>query len=439
MPQFPQWLFDTMDAQSTNSFSPFIQPPYLGNGLKQLSDRSFFGIKKGLHNIRTILEALGDPDRHFPLILIGGTNGKGSTGSIIAYAGRAAGLKIGWTTSPHLRHPRERIWIDGQFIADVDLDRILENIFDKEKKLNITLTYFELIIASALQSFFEERVDLAIVEVGMGGRWDATNATDPVLSVITNVGMDHQQYLGDTRELIGREKLAIARSHRPLILGPSLTRDWVEPLLENAPTLYFASSLETRAQIFWNYSLVDGQKYGLAGRHQLDNLACAQAAIEQLRKMGFKFPSRICEKSLGQLHWPGRLSPLPGFSNVWLDGAHNAEGLEAIRQHCVTTGMAPHLYFGVMKDKDLPTMVETLKRFPHQSLTLIQGKADRFAAQDDLSRLFTHHGLEHITLPSWDGLASRLEAHQGGPVLVLGSLYLLGEILEHFNLIPNPE
>lgn len=428
-----------MDFHSADCFIPALPPVAFGKGLTQLSDRSFFGIKKGLHNTQTILKALGYPDRHYPIVLIGGTNGKGSTGSILAHACRASGLKVGWTTSPHLTHPRERIWINGQYIAPPTFNRILETIFHKEKDLGITLTYFESIIAAALQSFSEEHIDLAIVEVGMGGRWDATNVTDPILSVITNVGLDHQQYLGHTRELIGREKLAIARSHRSLVLGPSLSQDWVEPLLECSPSVHFTSPLTTNVHLFWNHSLIDGQRFGLAGRHQLDNLACAEGALECLRSMGFKLPHHLCRESLAFLHWPGRLSALPGFDNVWLDGAHNPEGLEALREHCIATGMIPHLYFGVMKDKDLSAIVQVLKHFPHQSITLLQGKADRFATLDSLGTLLSCASIDYKNLSSWDGLESHIKVHQGDPVLFLGSLYLVGEILEHFDLMPNPE
>lgn len=428
-----------MNPHSIDCFIPWHEPVPEGNGLEQLSNRSFFGIKKGLHNTQAILEALGHPDRHYPVVLIGGTNGKGSTGSILAHACRAAGLKVGWTTSPHLRHPRERIWIDGQFISFTTLNHFLEDIFHKEKDLGIKLTYFESIIATALQCFSEEQVDLAFVEVGMGGRWDATNVTDPILSVITNVGLDHQQYLGHTRELIGREKLAIARSHRPLILGPSISQDWAESLLESVPSIHVTSTLEARAHLFWDHSLVDSQKFGLAGRHQLDNLACALEVLARLRSMGFHLPIHPCLESLAHLHWPGRLSALPGFDNVWLDGAHNPEGLEALRQHCLATGMTPHLYFGVMQDKDLASMVQVLKHFPHKSLTFIQGRADRFATLGDLGALFAHASVDYTNLPSWDELEPRLKAHQGDPVLFIGSLYLLGELLEHFNLMPNPE
>jgi len=179
--------------------------------LARLEGRGHWGIKCGLENPRRLLARLGRPDRCAPVVLIAGTNGKGSTGAFLVHALTAAGLKVGWTTSPHLVSPGERIWVQGAPLAAPHLDRLLGEAFRAEAEEGLQATYFELMIAAACLAFREARADIAVLEVGMGGRWDATNASDPALSILTNVELDHMRYLGETREAIAREKLCIAR------------------------------------------------------------------------------------------------------------------------------------------------------------------------------------------------------------------------------------
>jgi dihydrofolate synthase/folylpolyglutamate synthase len=162
--------------------------------LARLHSRGHWGIKRGLENPRLLLEGLQRPDKNFPVVLIAGTNGKGSTGAFMANALRAAGLRVGWTTSPHLVSPAERIWVDGACVNETQLDGLLSEVFEVEAAAGIQATYFELMIASAILAFRQQRVDIALVEVGLGGRWDATNALDPVLTVLTNVALDHTMY-----------------------------------------------------------------------------------------------------------------------------------------------------------------------------------------------------------------------------------------------------
>jgi dihydrofolate synthase/folylpolyglutamate synthase len=251
-----------------------------------LDARGHWGIKCGLENSYRLLEALGNPQNSFKTVLIAGTNGKGSTGSFISHALRSCGTRVGWTTSPHLVSPAERIWINGSNISHYNLDRFLGKVLKAEAKINILATYFELIIATAFLAFSEATIDLAVVEVGMGGRWDATNVSDPILTVLTNVEIDHVTYLGTTREDIAREKLCTARSGRPLVLGPSINPNWIQPLLECHPTIVPTNKLKADI-IAWDHSWISGHRIKLAGQHQIDNLATAWETLRELKKKWF--------------------------------------------------------------------------------------------------------------------------------------------------------
>ena len=321
--------------------------------IPRLQERGHLGIKCGLENIRALLQGIGRPDEGYPVVLIAGTNGKGSTGAFLAHMLKSAGFVVGWTTSPHLVDVTERIWVDGAPIGQGALELLLSEAFDAEARVGIHATYFELMITAALLAFRMTGVEIALLEVGMGGRWDATNATEPVLTLLTTVGLDHQQYLGDTREAIAGEKLCTARDGRPLVLGPSLDPEWVRPLLPCAPILCPAPRLGP-AEVHWDHSRLDGHRVSLAGAHQLDNLATALEGIRQLRGLGFPIPEERLWAGVASVQWPGRLWAVPGLDGVWMDGAHNPEGARVLAEHALACGLRPHLYFGVMGDKDLP-------------------------------------------------------------------------------------
>lgn len=382
------------------------------------------GIKCGLENIRALLDGLGRPDAIFPVILIAGTNGKGSTGAFLAHMLKAAGFTVGWTTSPHLVDVTERIWVDGEPIGEGALELLLGEAFDSEARTGVNATYFELMITAALSAFRMTGVEIAILEVGMGGRWDATNATDPILTVLTSVSLDHQQYLGDTREAIAREKLCTARDGRPLVLGPTLDPEWIRPLLPCEPILCPAPRLGP-ADIRWDHSRIEGRRVGLAGLHQLDNLATAFEAVRQLRQLGFPIPEERLWEGVAATRWPGRLWAPPDLQGVWMDGAHNPDGARALADHALACGVRPHLFFGAMGDKDLAGVARELKRMRPLSISFIQGDAPRYAKAPALQEAW---GLE---APLYDlrEAAYLLRSQAEGPRLVTGSLYLLGDLL----------
>jgi dihydrofolate synthase/folylpolyglutamate synthase len=286
-------------------------------------------------------------------------------------------------------------------------------------------------ITAALSAFHETGIDLAIVEVGMGGRWDSTNATNPILTVLTTVGLDHQQYLGDTREAIAREKLCTARDGRPLVLGPTLDPEWIRPLLSCQPLLHPAPRLGS-VDLRWDHSMVAGRRVGLAGLHQLDNLATAFEVVRQLRAQGFSIPEACLWPSVATVQWPGRLWKVPGLDAVWMDGAHNPDGACVLADHALACDVRPHLYIGSMADKDLRGVARELKRMRPLSVTFVQGDTPRYAAAQALREAWD---LEAPMLTLREAKAHLLAPSEASR-LVTGSLYLLGDLLREMDIHP---
>jgi dihydrofolate synthase/folylpolyglutamate synthase len=365
------------------------------------------------------------------VVLIAGTNGKGSTGAFLAHMLKAAGLVVGWTTSPHLTEVTERIWLDGAPIEAGALEHLLGEVFEAEVQAGLHATYFELMIAAALLAFRLRRVDVAIVEVGMGGRWDATNATQPILTVLTTVGLDHQQYLGDTREAIAREKLCTARDGRPLVLGPTLDPGWIRPLLACEPTLHPAPRLGS-VDLHWDHSRVAGRRVGLGGFFQLDNLATAFEAVRQLRAQGFLVPEEPLWAGVAEVQWPGRLWKVPELEGVWMDGAHNPDGARVLAAHALACGVRAHLLVGSMGDKDLRGVAQELKRMRPLSVTFVRGDTPRYAPPQALEEAWD------LAAPTLDlrQASAHLRAPVEAPRLVTGSLYLLGDLLGEMDIKP---
>ncbi|MBP1626770.1 MAG: bifunctional folylpolyglutamate synthase/dihydrofolate synthase [Holophagaceae bacterium] len=399
--------------------------------IQNVESRGHWGIKPSLANPTALLEGLGHPEQSFPAVLIAGTNGKGSTGAFMASALRSAGHRVGWTTSPHLVSPTERIWIDGAPISLETLDRLLDEVLAAEARLGIEGTYFELMMACAILAFREAKVDIALVEVGMGGRWDAANALDPILSVLTNIALEHTAFLGDTREAIAREKLCTARTGRPLVLGDTLEPAWIQPLLECQPRLIQASR-QIAETLAWDHSVVQGHRIGLAGPHQLSNLGTALCALDQLRQLGFQLPEEALWRGIETTRWPGRFWQVPGLDRVWMDGAHNPDGAAVLARHARSCGVKPHLYFGSMGDKDLEGVARELRSIAPLSITLAKGENERYATAEALLAIWG----EDLRVLDIESLGQELRQPCEAPRLVTGSLYLIGDILRTMGIAP---
>ncbi|MCL1908666.1 MAG: Mur ligase family protein [Holophagaceae bacterium] len=385
-----------------------------------------------MDNIRRLLAGLGNPEKSFPAVLIGGTNGKGSTGAFLANGLKAAGLKVGWTTSPHLLSPTERIWIDGVHCSEADLDSILTRVLAVESAAEIKATYFELMVASAILAFGEASVDIALVEVGMGGRWDSTNVLSPILTILTSVALDHTGHLGETIEAIAREKLCTARDDRPLVLGPGLDPDWVRALCESKPEII--ASPRPSAEIFWDYSIVNGYRIGMAGDHQVENLATAMATVECLRQMGWRLNHEATWRGFSGAAWPGRLWRAPALPHVIFDGAHNASGAEALAIHIKRFGIRAHLFFGAMGDKDLEGMARVLATTNPLSVTLVNVEGPRYSEPEALQDAWQMAGYVDLPILTLGELATKLRGNVADTVIVTGSLYFLGHLMRKLNI-----
>jgi dihydrofolate synthase/folylpolyglutamate synthase len=317
-------------------------------------------------------------------------------------------------------------------LTEAGLDGFLGEAFAAETRLGIQATYFELMIAAAFLAFRAAGIDLAVVECGMGGRWDATNVADPVLTILTNVELDHMRYLGNTRELIAREKLCTARSGRPLVLGPGLDPGWVKPLLECQPVLFPAPAMRAEA-LAWDHSRVGGRRIQLAGQHQIDNLATAWEALRGLERLGFPITETAAWTGIERTVWPGRLWRVPGLTDVFMDGAHNLDGARTLAAHARRTGVRPHLWFSAMGDKDLIGMHAHLESMEPASITLVRGDNPRYATAEALREIWGA-GLPVLDIPT---AAQRLQLPQEGCRLVCGSLYFIGDLLKALNMTPS--
>ena len=303
-----------------------------------------FGMKLGLENIRTFLSRLGHPENKFRSVLVAGTNGKGSIAVTLAEMLTRSGCRTGLYTSPHLHSFSERIRIDGTVISE---ERIAEMVATmRQQGESIPLTFFEFTTAMALQYFAVEGVDVAILEVGLGGRLDATNAVTPILSVISPIAKDHQQHLGDGLTQIAREKAGIMRPGVPVV-SACQEHEVAECLLAEAEkcgtTIVHYSS---------DYALTDrGESFdyrgiqlnipdllpAIAGRHQFANMATAMAAAELLQQAGFPLTSTTMRAGVEQVFWPGRLEWMANRT-VLLDGAHNGAGAAVLAMAAIGLG-----------------------------------------------------------------------------------------------------
>jgi len=329
-----------------------------------------FGIKLGLDNIRVLLHRLDRPDRAFRCVLVAGTNGKGSTSATLAHIATAAGVRTGLYTSPHLHCFTERVQVDGVAITQDTVDQLVEEL--RLVGQGLPLTFFEFTTALALEYFRRQQVELAVLEVGMGGRLDATNAVTPCLSVITPIAYDHQAWLGTTLSAIAAEKAGILRANVPVVI--SRQEPEASAALQSAAAAVGAPliqadadfSLAAGADGTFDYLGLDcalpGFRPALLGRHQQDNMATALAAAELLRRQGLLLPEPSLRYGVETVRWPGRLEwRAPG---LLLDGAHNGAGARTLATYLADAGITRvHWVVGVKQDKDLSAILTPLLPF----------------------------------------------------------------------------
>jgi dihydrofolate synthase / folylpolyglutamate synthase len=382
--------------------------------------------KFGLEGITRLAAALGNPQLVSPSVLIAGTNGKGSTAAMIEAALRESGYRTGLYTSPHLARINERIRVNGADIPDDDFGATFGTISETVERLLASgglakhASFFECVTAMGWVYFRERQCQVQVLEVGLGGRLDATNISQPMISVITPVDMDHETYLGNTLELIAGEKAGIIKDDGVVVMAPQ------HPAAE---AVISEVARERHARLIRVTEPASGYELSLIGEHQRWNAATALAAIAELRAQGWTLPEGAVRRALANTHWPGRLERIAERPDVYLDGAHNPAGARVLRDFMRTMRPPRVLVFGAMRDKAIGEIAEIL--FPEADAVVLTQPSHNRAASPETLREIASHLNDYLYLRSSPGEAVDLGARLAGAegtVFVAGSLFLIGDV-----------
>ena len=401
--------------------------------------------KVDLTNTLAICELLDHPENKFKSIHIAGTNGKGSTSHMLAAILQTAGYKTGLYTSPHLKDFRERIRIDGKMIPEETVTAFVEKYredFDK-----IQPSFFEWTVGLAFDYFAKEKVDIAVIETGLGGRLDSTNVITPELSIITNIGMDHMNLLGDTLEKIATEKAGIIKEEVPVIIGQT-QEEVMEVFLQkaeemNATILFADQNFSAEAEpsdAFLNVKVSNNRETGLhyyaldqRGLYQVHNLVTVLQAVEELTSAGWNLPKQAVEEALKQV---GTLTGLMGRWQILskspltiCDVGHNEDGIHEV-MHCIsqTPHQRLHIVLGAVSDKHIDGMLDLLPSAA--TYYFCKAGTPRSMDAEELKKKASVYGLKG---QSWPGVTEALEAarRQAGEndlVVVTGSTFVVAEV-----------
>ena len=400
----------------------------------------------GLDGSRRLLEALGSPERRFRAVHVAGTNGKGSVCALVERVLRAAGLSTGLFTSPHLVDFRERIRIGGRWASEAELEARLEHI--QGLAAGRGRTFFEVTTALGFDRFAAHAVEWPVVEVGLGGRLDCTNVITPEVAVITGVGLDHTEILGDTLEAVAREKAGIVKPGVPVISGAAgapaavieeVAREKGSPLVAAAARVKLrecrvgpgGTRFEAEAAPWGTLAL----SLGLRGRLQLENAQVAIAALSVLAERGLEIPAGAVREGIAAAAWPGRLEPCPTEPRLWWDGAHNPQGAERLARAWVEDlGFEPPeaVVLAVSRDKDATAMLRPLAGLaPRARLVVTRTRSERALEPAALRERAAELGWP---AEGESDVARALERALGragrGKVLLAGSLFAVGEAME---------
>jgi dihydrofolate synthase/folylpolyglutamate synthase len=405
--------------------------------------------KYGLESIGKLLQALGWPQSSFSSVIVAGTNGKGSTAAMIEAALRAAGHRTALYTSPHLIRIEERIRVAGQQIPQdlfADLATRVRGAAEElisSRELESHPTFFEQVTAIAMLYFQEASAELAILEVGLGGRLDATNIVDPVVAVVTSIDFDHKEILGSEITQIASEKAAVIKSGSTAVVAMQHHRAALDVVAARCEALAVSWTLASEpmnitasldGRLRFDYESANcsyqGVELGLRGRHQAQNAAAAIEALAALSRSGLAVPKDAVSDGLRCVTWPGRIELIEGEPPLLLDGAHNPGGARRLRQYLDEFCAGPiTLVFGVMADKDMIGIAAEL--FPAASTIVLTRVKDRRAATGaqlgkaalgaSCNVIFTETVRQAL---SW----ARSITPRHGTICAAGSLYLIGEI-----------
>ena len=409
-----------------------------------------FGIKLGLENIRRLCDSLGHPERAFLSFHIAGTNGKGSVTAMVHAALVAAGIRAARYTSPHLVHLNERFVVGNTPVDDEMLRQVAEDVLDRADSLQrdgvlpAPPTFFEATTAIAFEIFRRKRVEVAVIEVGLGGRFDATNVLVPPVGAITSIALDHQQHLGHSLAEIASEKAGIIKPSMTVVCGslPSVALD----VMKRAAAERGATLVEPARDAHIHYEMDEGrarftietrkQRYGpmllaLRGEHQVGNAAVAAGVLEAACAHGVDVPVAAVVQGFETVNWPARLEffQLSGGRRVLLDAAHNPEGARALRAYLAAWHPErPLLVVGVMQDKDAEAIVGELLPVTSAVIATAADTPRAMPARELASRVRVLDAQRSISL--YDDVATALDAAlaQSRTVCVAGSIFLAGAV-----------
>ena len=420
------------------------------NPLEYLFGLEYHGHKFGLDNIRLITDAIGRPQDSWRSVIVAGTNGKGSVCAMTAAALSAAGHRTGCYTSPHLTDLRERYAIDGAWVEADELAGVIEALrgtidrLTAEGRLRAAPTFFEVATAAAFEIFRRHRVAIAVLEVGLGGRLDATSIAPSLVGAITNIDFDHQQYLGETLAAIAAEKAGIIKPGMTIVCGERRRQAFdviaaacrsggarLVPVLDGVTCADVSAGGETMIDLATPVRRYGPVTLALRGRHQVKNALVAVRLLEALDEVGIAVPGDAIEAGLRGARWPGRLErlPLPDGRTALLDAAHNPAGAVTLAAHLreAYPGGVP-LVFGAVRDKDHAGMLRAL--LPSVShLVLTAAVTPRAAAPEELLEIATRLRPGLAATCEADPIAAldRAWSH-GADIVVAGSIFLLGAV-----------
>ncbi len=420
-------------------------------------------------HMRNLSKALDDPWRRYPCILVAGTNGKGSTSATLASILQAAGYRTGLYTSPHLIRINERIRVNGEPISDDDFTHVHEWVASVADGMVATgdlpqnPSFFETLTAMAFVHFANAGVEVAVLEVGMGGRLDATNIVDPVMSIITDIDLDHQKYLGNTIGAIAREKAGIMRRGVPAVMLPQhpqandvlgkhaieVGADAISAAHNVAPVSPGSETLveQTPTRMSFRMNVLGAEiaiETPLVGRHQVRNLALAITAAETLAKKGFHIKAADVERGVRETRWPGRFQVMESTTErpmIVFDVAHNPAGAWALRSVLTERlGDRPRvLVFGVMRDKAVRDIAQILFPTAERLVLTTTSHNPRAASTAELAEIAREMGSEFVeggdveeALKKAFALAREIPSTgNGGPIVVVsGSIYIVGDAMK---------
>ena len=413
--------------------------PSIDDHLSALYRLRRFGIKLGLASISRLMRGLGNPQDRFSSIHIAGTNGKGSIAAFLSSVLAHGGYKVGLYTSPHLVRFNERIQINGRPISDKDVAQVAE-VVQRIYTQGEPPTFFECATAMAFYHFASEKVDWAVLETGMGGRYDATNVVHPEVSIISNISMEHQEYLGNTLAKIAREKAGIIKRNAGIVTGTrqkSALKVIEQVATENEVPLYrLGKEIRIRKNKEGSFTYLGiGRRWpqvkiGMIGDHQVTNAALALGALELLQKKGLYLTDEAVYEGLAATRWPGRLEVFSRKPFILLDGAHNPSAVRRLKNYLENSFSSRRLTMvvGVLEDKAWKPMLRDLAGVAHR-IILTRPQYERAADPHKLAAFLRPLKQDLVVIPKLsDAISFALEkTSTADAVCITGSLYTVGD------------